>query len=64
MNKLKDGLDKSALSMNNQSLLGKAIHYTLGQWGKLQIYLTNGAVAIDNNRAERAIKPFVIGRKA
>jgi|GEM_PF-4292059 len=32
MNKLKDWLDKSALSVNNQSLLGKAIHYTLGQW--------------------------------
>ncbi len=64
MNKLKDWLDKSALSVNNQSLLGKAIHYTLGQWSKLQVYLANGAVAIDNNRAERAIKPFVIGRKA
>ena len=64
MNKLKDWLDKSALSVNNQSLLGKAIHYTLGQWSKLQVYLANGAVTIDNNRAERAIKPFVIGRKA
>lgn len=64
MSKLKDWLDKSALSVNNQSLLGKAIHYTLGQWKKLQVYVANGAVAIDNNRAERAIKPFVIGRKA
>ncbi|MGM7449645.1 IS66 family transposase, partial [Idiomarina sp. ST20R2A10] len=29
-----------------------------------QVYLHDGHVNIDNNRAERAIKPFVIGRKA
>ena len=27
------------------------------------MYLTDGQINIDNNRAERAIKPFVIGRK-
>jgi hypothetical protein len=64
MDKLKTWLDKSALQVNPQSLLGKAIHYTLKQWGKLQVYLHDGHVNIDNNRAERAIKPFVIGRKA
>ncbi len=30
---------------------------TLNQWDKLQAYLEHGVVAIDNNRAERAIKP-------
>lgn len=30
---------------------------------KLQVYLEYGVAAIDNNRAERAIKSFVIGRK-
>ena len=30
---------------------------------KLIRYLENGQLNIDNNRAERAIKPFVIGRK-
>ena len=64
MDKLKTWLDKSALQVNPQSLLGKAIHYTLKQWDKLQVYLHDGHVNIDNNRAERAIKPFVIGRKA
>ena len=44
--------------------LGKARQYTLNQWSKLQVYLTDGRINIDNNRAERAIKPFVIGRKA
>jgi len=46
-----------------KSLLGKAIQYNLNQWDKLTVYLTDGRINIDNNRAERAIKPFVIGRK-
>jgi hypothetical protein len=27
------------------------------------VYVTNGELAIDNNAAERAVKPFAIGRK-
>ncbi|MDH5929582.1 IS66 family transposase, partial [Vibrio lentus] len=42
---------------------GKAIKYTLGQWPKLIRYIDDGHLSIDNNRAERAIKPLVIGRK-
>ena len=33
-------------------------------WPKLTTYLEDGHIAIDNNRAENAIRPFVIGRKA
>jgi hypothetical protein len=45
------------------SPLGKAIKYTLGQWPKLIRYVDDGHLSIDNNRAERAIKSLVIGRK-
>lgn len=45
------------------SILGKAINYPLKQWPKLVVYLENGQIRIDNNDSERAIKPFVIGRK-
>ena len=45
------------------SPLGKAIKYTLGQWPKLIRYIDDGHLFIDNNLAERAIKPLVIGRK-
>ncbi|WP_434339159.1 IS66 family insertion sequence element accessory protein TnpA [Motilimonas cestriensis] len=45
------------------SPLGKAIKYTLGQWPKLIRYIDDGHLSIDNNRAERAIKPLGIGRK-
>jgi transposase len=53
----------SALQVPQKSAVGKAIAYSLGQWSKLERYIKNGNLQIDNNRAERAIKPFVIGRK-
>jgi transposase len=56
-------LEKSAQQVPPKSLLGKAIQYNLNQWDKLTVYLRNGQINIDNNRAERAIKPFLIGRK-
>ncbi|MEF1340097.1 IS66 family transposase, partial [Vibrio rotiferianus] len=43
--------------------LGKAIKYAVGQWPKLVRYVEDGHLSIDNNRAERAIKSMVIGRK-
>lgn len=43
--------------------IGKAIAYTLKQWSKLITYLEDGRLHISNNLSERAIKPFVIGRK-
>jgi transposase len=46
-----------------KSLLGQAITYNLNQWDKLSEFLSDGRLEIDNNRSERAIKPFVIGRK-
>lgn len=47
-----------------KSKLGEAITYGLNQFEKFQRYLEDGRLSINNNRAERAIKPFVIGRKA
>lgn len=46
-----------------KSPLGKAIFYALNQWPKLLTYLKDGRLENNNNRSERAIKPFVIGRK-
>ena len=46
-----------------KSLLGKAVNYGLNQWEKLITFLEDGRVELSNNRAERSIKPFVIGRK-
>ena len=46
-----------------KSALGKAIHYLLEQWPYLTRYLEDGRLELSNNRAERSMKPFVMGRK-
>jgi transposase len=46
-----------------QGSLGKALQYVLNHWGPLTKYLENGKLDIDNNAAERCIKPFAVGRK-
>lgn len=46
-----------------KTLLGKAVHYLDHQWPHLVRYLEDGRWPIDNNPAENAIRPFVIGRK-
>ena len=63
LDEFKIWLDKSAQQVPPQTAIGKAITYSLNQWPKLIRYIENGKFTIDNNRAERAIKPFVIGRK-
>lgn len=46
-----------------KSLLGRALHYLAEQWPYLLRYLEDGRLEFSNNRAERSIKPFVMGRK-
>jgi hypothetical protein len=46
-----------------KSPLGKALAYAQKLLPYMRTFLTNGCLEIDNNAAERAIKPFVIGRK-
>lgn len=47
-----------------KTTLGVAINYILEYWSELSQYTEDGAWPIDNNPAENAIRPFVIGRKA
>ena len=63
LTQFKDWLAKSTLQVPPKTALGMAIAYALRQWPKLIRYIEDGNLSIDNNRAERAIKPFVIGRK-
>jgi transposase len=46
-----------------EGLLGKAIRYALNNWEKLIVYIKDGRLGPDNNVAENAIRPFVVGRK-
>jgi len=59
----KEWVDKSLLTVPPKTALGAALAYTAKQWPKVIRYTEDGRLGIDNNRAERAIKPFVIGRK-
>ena len=60
---LKAWLDKTHGQVVPQSALGKAVGYLTNNWSKLIRYTEAGHLPIDNNPAERAIRPFVIGRK-
>lgn len=48
----------------SQGNLGKAITYTLNQFSSFENILLDARIEPSNNRAERMVKPFVIGRKA
>lgn len=63
LTQLKAWLDKTHGLVTPQSALGKAIGYLANNWSKLIRYTEAGHLPIDNNPAERAIRPFVIGRK-
>ncbi|MCP3870978.1 MAG: IS66 family transposase, partial [Gammaproteobacteria bacterium] len=63
LDKIKEWLDQKVVKVLPKSPLGEAISYTLGLWPKLTTYLEDGHIEIDNNKAENAIRPFVIGRK-
>lgn len=56
-------LDAQSSQVLPRSALGQAITYCKNQWEKLIIFLDDRRLEIDNNRSERSIKPFVIGRK-
>jgi transposase len=61
--KLQAWLIKSLTEVTPTSTTGKALAYMSNQWPSLIHYLEDGRLNIDNNPAENAIRPFVIGRK-
>ena len=63
LDEFKKWLEKRSLQTPPKGLLGKAISYSLNEWGKLVRYLDDGLLKPDNNLAENAIRPFVVGRK-
>lgn len=39
------------------------MNYLNRQWPRFVTYLDDGQVEVDNNRCERMVRPFTIGRK-
>jgi hypothetical protein len=56
-------LKRSNIAREPKSPLGKALTYTRNQWAALRRYTEDGALAIDNNIAERAMRIPALGRK-
>jgi transposase len=49
--------------LSPKSDLAAAIRYALSRWKALTRFLIDGRLEIDNNAAERAIRPLALGRK-
>ncbi len=63
LNELRSWLEEALPQVPPTSATGKALNYLHNEWDKLICYLDDGRLEIDNNGAENAIRPFVIGRK-
>ena len=60
---MKSWIEKTLPQVTAQNALDKAISYLASNWSRLERYIEEGYLPLDNNAAERAIRPFVIGRK-
>jgi transposase len=63
LDELRSWLDEALPQVPPTSATGKALNYLHNEWDKLIRYLDDGRLEIDNNGAENAIRPFVVGRK-
>lgn len=63
VDQLQQWLEKSLQQVPPKSAIGRALKYLHGQWPRLTVFLQDGRIPLDNNPAENAIRPFVIGRK-
>jgi transposase len=61
--RLEQWLHAQLPKISGKSPLAQAIRYALGRMPKARPYLSNGRLSLDNNAAERAMKPVAIGRK-
>ena len=61
---LRRWLDEALPTVPPSTALGQALGYLHNQWPRLVRYVERGDLPIDNNPAENALRPFVVGTKA
>jgi transposase len=60
---LKTRLTEIRQQITPGSKLAQACDYALGQWSRLEEYLSDGQLECDNNNCEGSIRPLALGRK-
>ena len=60
---LKAWIETTLSTLPQKQKLAEAMRYALSRWAALSVYIDDGRVEIDNNIAERAMRPLGIGRK-
>ena len=63
LEELRAWLELTGTQVLPKSPMGKAIGYARNQWTALTRYTSDGRLSISNNAAERALRPFALGRK-
>jgi len=59
---LRQWLEQQRMVALPKSPFGHAVQYALNHWEALTLYTQHGFLAIDNNAAERALRPIAVGR--
>ena len=60
---MRNWLEDTLPQIPPSSVTGQALNYLHNEWDTLIRYLDDGRLEIDNNLAENAIRPFIVGRK-
>ena len=60
---LRQWLEKTQSRIPGKSDLAGVIRYALSRWNALTLVLRDGRACLDNNAAERAMRPMTLGRK-
>ena len=60
---LRDWMRDQLLRVSGKSSLGVAFKYGLVRWESFERFIDDGRLEIDNNTAERSIRPVVLGRR-
>ena len=63
LEQIKMWLEENRAQVLPKSPMGEAINYCLGNWKAFCEYVNDGDLPIDNNAAENALRPIVLGRK-
>lgn len=63
LDELGEWISREGPQTEPKSALGKALYYAAAHWEKLNVYVHDGSLEIDNNLVENQIRPTVLGKK-